>query len=176
MGGLVITDPYHHYCHPGPGQPGHLPLPGRAALLGGPFCCLFFLLYGNYQNLLLPLFSILVLLLIVCGDVESNSAPGSDKRVRVLYSNIRGVHANLDELAVAGSDYDVLVSAESKVSDHRHLSEIRIPGIGCPQRLWNSTPGAQSMALYVREGFHSFCQSKLKLECSWHESCVLYLQ
>ena len=41
------------------------------------------------------------LLLIVCGDVESNSSPGSDKRIRVLYSNIRGLHANSDELAVA---------------------------------------------------------------------------
>ena len=46
-------------------------------------------------------------MLIVCGDIESNPGPGSDKRVRVLYSNIRGLRANLDELAVAGSDYDV---------------------------------------------------------------------
>ena len=36
--------------------------------------------------------------------------------VRVLYSNIRGLHENLDELAVAETDYDVLVCAESKVS------------------------------------------------------------
>ena len=50
------------------------------------------------------------LLLIVYGDVESNPGPGFDRRVRVLYSNIRGLHANLDELAVPGSDYDVLVS------------------------------------------------------------------
>ena len=42
------------------------------------------------------------LLLIVCGDIESNPGQGSDRRVRVLYSNIRGLHANLDELAVAG--------------------------------------------------------------------------
>ena len=47
--------------------------------------------------------------------------------VRVLYSNIRGLHANLDELAVAVSDYDVLVCADSKVSYRRHLSELRIP-------------------------------------------------
>ena len=70
--------------------------------------------------------------------------------VRVLYSNIRGLHANLDELAVVGSDYDALVCVENKVSDRRHLAELRIPGFGCPlQRLRNSTPG---MALYVREG------------------------
>ena len=40
--------------------------------------------------------------------------PGSDRRVRVLYSNIRGLHENLDELAVAESNYDVLVCAELK--------------------------------------------------------------
>ena len=43
--------------------------------------------------------------------------PGSDKRVRVRYSNIRGLHANLNKLSVAGSEYDVLVYTESKVSD-----------------------------------------------------------
>ena len=37
----------------------------------------------------------------------SNPGPGSDRRIRVLYSNIRGLHVNLDELAVAVSDYDV---------------------------------------------------------------------
>ena len=52
----------------------------------------------------------------MCGDVESKQGPGSDKRVLVLYSNIRGLHANLDELAVAESDYDVLVCSKSKVS------------------------------------------------------------
>ena len=61
-------------------------------------------------------------MLIVCGDVESNPGPGSDKRVRVLYSSIRGLHSNIDELAVAGSDYDVFVSAEYNVSVGRHLS------------------------------------------------------
>ena len=44
------------------------------------------------------------LLLIVYGDVESNLGPGSDKRVQVCYSNICGLHANLDKLAMAGSN------------------------------------------------------------------------
>ena len=68
----------------------------------------------------------LLLLLIVRGDKKPNPGPGSDRRVRILYYDFRGLHANLDELAVAGSDYDVLVCAESKVSDRRHLSELRI--------------------------------------------------
>ena len=54
-------------------------------------------------NFLVYLSYWLRLLLIVCGDIESG--PGSDMRVRVLYSHIRGLHDNLDELSVAGSDY-----------------------------------------------------------------------
>ena len=90
-----------------------------------------------------------------------------------LLSNIRGLHANLVDLAVAGSDY-ILVCAESKVADRRHLSEFRNPGFGYPQqRLRNSSPGAQGMALYVTEGLRSFRQSKL--ECSCHESCEFHI-
>ena len=114
------------------------------------------------------------ILLIVCGDIELNPGISSDIRVRVLYSNVRGLHAKLDELAVAGSDYDVLVCAETNISHRRHLSELRIPGFGCSQhRLKNFTPGAQGMALYVREGFCSFRENKL--ECSCHESWVFHI-
>ena len=60
----------------------------------------------------------------------SNPGPGSDRRVQVLYSNILGRRANSNELAVTGSDYDVLVYAKCKVSDRRHLSELRIPVVG----------------------------------------------
>ena len=77
---------------------------------------------------------LLYLLLIVHGDIESNPGPGSDSRVQVLYSIIRGLHANLDKLAVAGSDYDVLVCAVSKVSDRCHLSELRILALVAPNR------------------------------------------
>ena len=100
-------------------------------MLGIPLLCRLFLsLYGYYQHLFLLLSLIWWrLLLIVCGDVETNPGPGSDNRVRVLYSNIRGLHANLDVLAVAGSDY-VLVCAESKVSERGHLPELRITGFG----------------------------------------------
>ena len=74
--------------------------------------------------------------LIVGVDVKSNPGPSSDKRVPVYYSNIRGLNGNLDELAVSGSKYDVLVCPESKVSDRRHLSEpvflaLVVPNRGC---------------------------------------------
>ena len=67
-------------------------------------------------------------------------------------------------------DRIMMFCAESKVSDRHHFSELRIHDFGCPQQLRNSTPGTQDIALYVREGFCSFQQSKL--ECSCHESCV----
>ena len=68
----------------------------------------------------------------------------------MLYSNIHGLHGNLEELAVAGSDYDGLVCAESKVSDRRHLIELRMTSFGCPQqRLRNSSLGTLGLALYV---------------------------
>ena len=51
----------------------------------------------------------------------------------VLYSNMRGLHVNLDELALAGSDY-VLRGAESKVSDSCHLFEICILALVAPNR------------------------------------------
>ena len=136
-----------------------------AALLGGTLLYHLFLFFMDFLKIhfFFYLSYWLRLLLIVCGDIESNPGPGSDRSVRVLYSNNRGLHAN-SQLAVAGADYDVSVCAESKVSDRRHLSELRIPGFGCSQqRLRNSTPGAQGMALYAREGFRSSLQS---LVCS----------
>ena len=84
----------------------------------------------------------------------------------VVFMPIRRSWQRLDQ------NYDVLVCAESEVSDRHQLSELRIPGFGCPQpRLRNSTPSAHGMALYDREGFRSVRQSKL--ECSYRESCVL---
>ena len=128
MGGLVMTDPFHHYRRPAdPGESGgYLALPGRAALLGGPLFCSLIFFYKFCQNYFILLSFLLV------NDIESNPGPGSDERVRVLYSNIRGLHASLDELAVARSCYRVFFCAESKVSDRRHLSELHILGFGCP--------------------------------------------
>ena len=100
-----------------------------------PFPAVYSLSYGTmgiikmYYFFYLSYWLRLVLMFVV---VELNLDPGSDNMVRVLYSNIRGLHANLDELAAAKSDYVVLACAESRVSDRRHLSEIRIPGFGCP--------------------------------------------
>ena len=73
-------------------------------------------------NFFVYLSSWLRLLLIVYVVIESNPGPDSVRRVRVLYSNIRILHATLEELTVAGSSYDVLVCAGSRVFNRRYLS------------------------------------------------------
>ena len=141
MGGLVMTDPFHRY-RPGPRRAwGYFIQPYLVEQLSS--AC-----WTSFQRsilIFLWIFSKLILFISpiysVCGDIESNAGSGSDLRVRVLYSNIRCLHANLDKLVVAGSDYDVFVCAECKVSDRGYLSKLRIPGLGClQQRLRNSTP------------------------------------
>ena len=82
------------------------------------YCFMYFLKI----NLFFYLSYWLRLLLVVCGDIESNPGPGSERRVQVLYCNIRGLHVNLYKLPVAGSSYDVFFCAESIVSDRYHLS------------------------------------------------------
>ena len=97
----------------GLGAPGgYLAVPGRAALLGRPvFFHLFFFLYQYYQNIFLHLSFLLVAFAVDCLlQCRVKFRSGFWQEGLFLYSNILGLHANLHEqLAVAGSDYDVLV-------------------------------------------------------------------
>ena len=108
----------------------------------------------------------------MAGDVERNPGPRVDPGVGILYANIRGLFANLNELTVASAEFDVLVCSETLVSNRRHLSELRIPGfLGPQQKLRGSIPDALGLAVYVREGCKVFRQSKF--ECNCHESVVV---
>ena len=116
-------------------------------------------------------FFYLVVLLLLAGDVELNPGP-RPRDIRILYANIRGLHANLSELSVAGSNFDILLCSETLVSDRRHLSELRIPTFGGPQqRLAGCIPHARGSALYIREGVTAFRQSSF--ECRCHEMLVV---
>ena len=144
-----MTDTFHHYRHPGPRQIwGYLTLHGRAAVYSYSSAVHSYFFRDFLKiSFVFYLFDWLRLLLIVCGNIESNPGPDSDRRVPILYSSIRGLHANLDELAVAGSDYNVWVYAESEVYDLCHLSELHIPGFGCPCRIRNPTKDLNSKSL-----------------------------
>ena len=82
-------------------------------------------------------------------DVETN--PGPRRPVpascRVLCSNVRGLSGNLSDLAVASSQYDILLCSETFVSDLRHVSELLVPGFGRPVLLCRGKlPRARGMA------------------------------
>ena len=114
------------------------------------------------------------LILIQCGDIETNPGPrpARHRQCRVLYANIRGLHANLNDLAVASKQYDILFCSETLVSNARHVSEILIPGFQRPILLRrNSIPRAQGMAAYIRNNFAA--SRKSNFECGCHEVQIL---
>ena len=67
-------------------------------------------------------------------DVETSPGPRLlvPTICRLLCSNMRGLAGNLSDLTVASSQYDILLSLETLVSDMRHVSELLVPGFGCP--------------------------------------------
>ena len=67
-------------------------------------------------------------------DVETNPGPRCPvvASCRILCSNVRGLSGNLSDLAVASSQYDILLCSETLVSDLRHVSELLVPGFGRP--------------------------------------------
>ena len=69
-----------------------------------------------------------------CLDVETN--PGPRRPVpdvcRILCSNMRGMAANLGDLTMTSSQYDILLCSKTLVSDMRHVSEVLVPGFGRP--------------------------------------------
>ena len=85
---------------------------------------------------------------------------------RILCSSVRGLPGNLSDLAVASSRYDILLCSETLVSDLRHVSELLVPGFGCPVLLCQGKlPRAHGMAAYVRDGYGAFCQPKFECGC-----------
>ena len=93
--------------------------------------------------------------------MEPNPGPRRPVPVvcRILCSNVRG-------LAVASSQYDILLCSETLVSDMRYVSEILVPGFGPPVLLCHGKmPLARGMAAYVRDGYGAFCQPKLECGC-----------
>ena len=115
-----------------------------------------------------------LLILTLSGDVETNPGPRPAQRrqCRILYSNVRGLHANLKDLSVASKQFDILLCSETLVSDMRHVSEILIPGFKKPILLKRkSIPRAQGMAAYIRNDFSA--SRKSNFECGCHEVQIL---
>ena len=113
-------------------------------------------------------------LLLLCGDVELNPGPARSRQpnCRVLYSNIRGLHANIKDLAISSRHYDILFCSETLVSQRRHVSEILIPGFKKPILLRrDAIPRARGMAVYIKDGFSA--SHKSCYECGCHEMQIV---
>ena len=111
----------------------YLALPSRTALLGGQVFLPFWITWLMDWHFLL-LFACLV---PRYPDVESNPGPrrSAPKRLRVLYNNITGLHGNITELGFAAVGFDLLFCVETKVTQHRHVSELILPGFRKPTQL-----------------------------------------
>ena len=75
-----------------------------------------------------------ILLRLRFPDVETNPGPRRPVAAscRLLCSNVRGLFGNLSDLAVASSQYDILLCSETLVSDLRLVSGLLVPGFGRP--------------------------------------------
>ena len=96
-------------------------------------------------------------------DVETDPGPRCPVPAvcRILCSNVRGLTGNHSDLAVASSQYDILLCSETLVSDMRHVSEILVPGpvLLCRGKM----PRARGMAAYVRDGYGAFAIPNLSV-------------
>ena len=103
------------------------------------------------------------------GDVHPNPGP---QFFKCLYCNIRGLRANLSDLSVVSSGYDLLFCSETLVSELRHVSEVLVPGFGKPILLRRgSIPRAQGLAVYIRSSFSA--ARTPRFECGCHEMLII---
>ena len=105
-------------------------------------------------------------------DVEVNTGPRvAPQCCRVLFTNINGLHGNRDELAIAATKFDVVACAETKVTGHRHVSELLLPGFKATTLLLRGArPNGLGMALFVRSGLS--VSRRERFECSCCEFMV----
>ena len=99
-------------------------------------------------------------------DVETNTGPRRPVpgACRILCSNVQSLSKNLSDVTVASSQYDLLSCSETLVSERRHMSELLVPGFGCPVLLcWDGMLQACGMA--VRDGYGAFHQPKFECGC-----------
>ena len=145
---------------------GILPYPDVMAPSGLTFY--FHLLIFMFMEVLYLFY--LILMTLLSGDVESNPGPRRQlpKSCRVLYSNIRGLYKNLNDLTLAAANHDVVLCSETLVSNLRHISELIIPDFDKPFLIRrDSFPNARGMALYIRSGYSA--QHLTRFVCQCHE-------
>lgn len=116
----------------------------------------------------------LIWIILLSGDINENPGPAPVRRrqCRLLYSNVRGLHGNLNDLVAASKQYDVVFCSETLVSNFRSSKELLIPGFKQPLLLRrNERERVRGMAVYIRNGFPA--SRKVCFECGCHEVLIL---
>ena len=101
---------------------------------------------------------VLLYILTLSGDVEINPGPSPTRRrqCRILYANIRGLHANLNDLIAASRQHDISFCSETVVSQMRLDSEVLLLGFKKPMSFKHKASyRAQGMITYVWKDFTS---------------------
>ena len=112
------------------------------------------------------------ILLLLCGDIELNPGPQRVNKARILYCNIRGLYGNFSDLAVASSNYDIILCSETLVSNHRSISEILLPNFRKPFLIRRDAfVRARGLSAYIRKGFNATLLPDLS--CGCHEVQVI---
>lgn len=65
---------------------------------------------------------------LLSGEVELNLGPIRPKYCNLLYSNIRGLYGNLNELAVISTKFHIIF-VQTLVSEMRHTSAMLLPNL-----------------------------------------------
>ena len=85
---------------------------------------------------------------------DRHPVPGA---CRILCSNVQGISKNLSNLTVTSSQYQLLLWSETLVTNMRRISQLLVPGFGCPVLLRrDGMLRAREMAAYVRDGYGAF--------------------
>ena len=127
----------------------------------------------NFIDFISYVIFLISILLLLSGDVELNPGPCQprQRKCRLLYCNVRGLHANIKDLTAASKSHDILFCSETLVSQMRHTSELLIPGFKKPVLLRrDSIPRARGMAVYIRNGYSA---TKTSYACVCHEMQVM---
>ncbi|OWF47171.1 RNA-directed DNA polymerase from transposon BS [Mizuhopecten yessoensis] len=90
---------------------------------------------------------ILLLLLLMYMDVESNPGPSSGE-LSVFHLNIRSIRNKMDYIEDIAGDYDIVCLTESHLDDHVLSEDILLPGFHAPFRLDRNFAGG-GVIVYV---------------------------
>lgn len=90
---------------------------------------------------------ILLLLLLVFMDIESNPGPNSGE-LSVFHLNVRSIRNKLDYIEDIAGEYDVLCLSESHLDDQVHTDDLLLQGFHSPFRLDRNFAGG-GVIIYV---------------------------